>query len=159
MPKNDVPDDGAQFEPAVDPSPAAKPPWRKSQRKLLIFAFIVLALGGGKIFLDRQAWWQALTPDRPEFMPQNPRSFAFAQTPPSADGFNPIQVVPGPYEPIIDAPSISAEEAGKTMGDAELVLGVVVGDEARAYPINMLTGPSREIINDTLGGRAIAATW
>jgi hypothetical protein len=43
--------------------------------------------------------------------------------------------------------------------DNELVLGVVVNGEARAYPINMLTGPSREIINDTLGGTAIAATW
>jgi hypothetical protein len=39
------------------------------------------------------------------------------------------------------------------------VLGVVVGKEARAYPINMLTNPTREIINDKLGGRAIAATW
>ena len=40
-----------------------------------------------------------------------------------------------------------------------LVLGVTVGEESRAYPINMLTGPSREILNDALGGRAIAATW
>ena len=31
--------------------------------------------------------------------------------------------------------------------------------QARAYPINMLTGPSREIINDVLGGVPIAATW
>ena len=42
---------------------------------------------------------------------------------------------------------------------SELVLGVTVGKESRAYPINMLTGPSREILNDTLGGQAIAATW
>ena len=41
----------------------------------------------------------------------------------------------------------------------ELVLGVVIGHQARAYPINMLTGPSREIFNDELGGQAIAATW
>jgi hypothetical protein len=41
----------------------------------------------------------------------------------------------------------------------ELVLGVVVEGKARAYPINMLTGPRREIINDELGGKAIAATW
>ena len=38
-------------------------------------------------------------------------------------------------------------------------LGVEVGGEARAYPINMLSGPNREILNDTLGGRPIAATW
>ena len=29
---------------------------------------------------------------------------------------------------------------------------MVVGKAARAYPINMLTGPQREIINDRLGG-------
>jgi hypothetical protein len=34
-----------------------------------------------------------------------------------------------------------------------------VKGESRADPINMLTGPQREIINDRLGGRAIAATW
>jgi len=43
--------------------------------------------------------------------------------------------------------------------DNELVLGLELNGEARAYPINMLTGPSREIINDTLGGIPIAATW
>jgi hypothetical protein len=41
----------------------------------------------------------------------------------------------------------------------ELVLGVTVNGQSRAYPINMLTGPQREIINDQLGGHAIAATW
>jgi hypothetical protein len=60
--------------------------------------------------------------------------------------------------PIMDAPFLAADMATR-VNDADLVLGVVVGDAARAYPINMLTGPSREIINDTLGGRAIAATW
>jgi hypothetical protein len=42
---------------------------------------------------------------------------------------------------------------------SELVLGLTLGGAARAYPINMLTGPQREIVNDELGGRAIAATW
>jgi len=45
------------------------------------------------------------------------------------------------------------------LNPSELVLGVTVGDHSRAYPINMLTGPKREILNDTLGGKAIAATW
>jgi hypothetical protein len=38
-------------------------------------------------------------------------------------------------------------------------LGIALEDQARAYPINMLTGPRREVINDTLAGREIAATW
>jgi len=53
----------------------------------------------------------------------------------------------------------TAKQAAQQLNDKELVLGVVVGGQARAYPINMLTGPVREIINDRLGGRAIAATW
>jgi len=64
-----------------------------------------------------------------------------------------------PFPPITAAPAIPADEVFDQVADEELVLGVVVGGQARAYPINMLTGPSREIINDTLGGKAIAATW
>ena len=53
----------------------------------------------------------------------------------------------------------SAAEAAGVLDPNELVLGVVIGDEARAYPINMLTGPRREIINDVINQRPIAATW
>ncbi|MBT4867357.1 MAG: DUF3179 domain-containing protein [Planctomycetaceae bacterium] len=60
---------------------------------------------------------------------------------------------------IKDAPSIKAKQVRGQVANGELVLGVVVKGEARAYPINMLTGPRREIINDTLGGQPIAATW
>ena len=72
--------------------------------------------------------------------------------------FTPHQV--GPPFPAIATPAhIPASEVTDEVGDSELILGVVVAGEARAYPINMLTGPQREIINDHLGGRAIAATW
>ncbi len=64
-----------------------------------------------------------------------------------------------PFRPIVDAPILSAEKITNQVRDNELVLGLVVNGEARAYPINMLTGPRREIINDTLGKRMIAATW
>ena len=44
-----------------------------------------------------------------------------------------------------------------------LMLLVAMGSagavEPEFKPINMLTNPTREIINDTLGGRSIAATW
>ena len=61
------------------------------------------------------------------------------------------------FPPITDFPIDSAEES--SLHDEELVLGISIGDESRAYPINALTGPSREIINDTLGNLAIVATW
>ncbi len=70
----------------------------------------------------------------------------------------PRKVVP-PQPPIVNAPVLAAKRVRNEVADGELVLGVVVGREARAYPINMLTGPRREIINDTLGGQPIAATW
>ena len=83
---------------------------------------------------------------------------AQAQPSGATPDFNPRRVV-DPRPAIIDAPAIAAGDVTDEVADNELVIGVVVKGEARAYPINMLTGPSREIINDTLGGRAIAATW
>ena len=72
--------------------------------------------------------------------------------------FNPRRVVPE-FPPITEVKTLKAKDVKDDVTDAELVLGVVVGGVARAYPINMLTRPTREIINDVLGGRAIAATW
>lgn len=72
--------------------------------------------------------------------------------------FQPVRVL-GPQRPITDPPLIEAAQAGSRVTNNELVLGVTVEGQARAYPINMLTGPAREIINDTLGGVPIAATW
>jgi retron-type reverse transcriptase len=73
--------------------------------------------------------------------------------------FNPRVVIRKPFEAIIQPRFVSAEEASKSLHENELVLGVEIDGESRAYPINMLTGPQREIINDKLGGKAIAATW
>ena len=72
--------------------------------------------------------------------------------------FNPRKVVK-PRRAIVDAPVLMVSEVTDEVTDSELVIGVVVNNQARAYPINQLTGPSREIINDMLGGHDIAATW
>ena len=76
-----------------------------------------------------------------------------------ADEFKPRTVIRRPFPTITKFPILKAKEADSKIGGAELVLGVVVNKQARAYPINMLTGPRREILNDLLGGKAIAATW
>jgi len=78
--------------------------------------------------------------------------------PPIAPEFKPIRAAP-PFDAITDPKVIPADEVTDQVSGSELVLGAVVNGEARAWPINMLTGPSREVINDTLGGRPIAATW
>ena len=74
------------------------------------------------------------------------------------EAFKPRQVV-GAFPAIKEPKSVDVAAARTLVRDEELVLGVVVGGQARAYPINMLTNPKREIINDRLGGRSIAATW
>lgn len=64
-----------------------------------------------------------------------------------------------PLPPLTEFPVKKVSEVGKDLNPSELVIGVTVGKESRAYPVNMLTGPRREILNDTLGGKSIAATW
>jgi hypothetical protein len=63
----------------------------------------------------------------------------------------------GGYPVLANPRIVKAAEA--KVGDAELVIGVVIGREARAYPVNLMWGPESETLNDTLGGTAVAATW
>ena len=72
--------------------------------------------------------------------------------------FQPRRVVK-PFPTIEAAAAISGAKVKDEVRPNELVLGVTVNGESRAYPINQLTRPTREIINDRLGGSAIAATW
>ena len=60
--------------------------------------------------------------------------------------------------PAIRAPEfLNGEEADAQMQADEPVLGVEFGGETHAYSLWQLD--SHEIVNDTVGGRAIAATW
>lgn len=72
--------------------------------------------------------------------------------------FKPRRVVK-PFPTIEAAAAVSGAKVKDEVRPNELVLGVTVNGESRAYPINQLTRPTREIINDRLGGSAIAATW
>lgn len=74
------------------------------------------------------------------------------------NGFAPMDVVE-PQKPITEFEVISEQKADDWLDDDELVIGVVVENVPRAYVINTMTGPQREIFNDTLAGRPIAATW
>ena len=74
--------------------------------------------------------------------------------------YKPRTVIRHPFPAIANARLVEADQVNDSIvTENELVLGVEVDGEAKAYPINMICGPQREIINDTLGGRAIAATW
>ena len=75
------------------------------------------------------------------------------------DDFEPITVIRKPFAVIKDVNFVGGDEASNQVSDATLVLGVELDGTAKAYPIPMLCGPDREIINDRFGDRPIAATW
>lgn len=60
--------------------------------------------------------------------------------------------------PSIDRPEFAtAKEAERFMAPGEMVIGVDIGGERRAYSVPLLS--SHEIVNDVIGGRKIAVTW
>ena len=60
--------------------------------------------------------------------------------------------------PPVDEPKPTSQaDADKWLSAREPVLAVEVGDQARAYPLQILVW--HEIVNDTLGGRPIAVTY
>jgi hypothetical protein len=74
------------------------------------------------------------------------------------DGDPVYTVIPPGAIPAIDDPKfVSGEEADKQMAPDEPVFGIVMGDEKRAYSLWQLD--HHEIVNDSMGGVAFAATW
>ncbi|MFP6757684.1 MAG: DUF3179 domain-containing protein [Alphaproteobacteria bacterium] len=60
--------------------------------------------------------------------------------------------------PPLDAPrAVSIAEAAEDLAPTEPVIGLVIGGEARAYPLRVLIW--HEIANDTLGGVPVAVTF
>ena len=57
--------------------------------------------------------------------------------------------------PIYEPEFVPADQAGYS--DSELVMGVEIGGEAKAYPIDLLT--RREMVNDEMGGIPYLVTW
>jgi len=69
-----------------------------------------------------------------------------------------VTLLPKDAIPAIDNPRFySAAEADAEYDPDELVLGVTINGESKAYSTSHLD--SHEIVNDTLGGKAIAVTW
>lgn len=60
--------------------------------------------------------------------------------------------------PAIDNPIfLTTESANREYRDNELVIGVEIDGDARAYSVPYLS--RHEIVNDTVGGRPISVTW
>ncbi len=69
-----------------------------------------------------------------------------------------VTLLPPDAIPAIDNPRfVTAEDADRQLTLSDLVIGVSIDGEHRAYGAAFLS--AHEIVNDTLGGRAIAVTW
>ncbi len=66
----------------------------------------------------------------------------------------PFDGIPAIYNPEFFS---DIEAANKNYNDGELVLGVEIDGDARAYSVPLLS--SHEIVNDVVGGKPIAVTW
>ena len=83
---------------------------------------------------------------------------ATSREPEEESEFEIVTLLPPDAIPAISNPQfITAEEADAQLRLTDLVIGVSIDGEHRAYGAAFLSG--HEIVNDTLGGRAIAVTW
>lgn len=92
------------------------------------------------------------TPNSPIDEPEKPTGAAFNQD------YEIVTLLPPDAIPAIDNPKFySAEEADREYEPDEMVIGVAIDGESKAYSTPHLD--RHEIVNDTLGGRKIAVTW
>lgn len=124
----------------------------KTQLRLLmigIFASFLLAACAGQISETEP------TQSTPENEPVDSNEIA---TPRPTEEYQIITLLPRDAIPAIDDPVfLTAEEADAEYTPDELVLGVNIDGDARAYSTGLLS--RHEIVNDTVGGRKIAVTW
>jgi hypothetical protein len=97
------------------------------------------------------------TPPSPEKEPTSGAIPTLAETEEEEEQYRIITLLPRDAIPSIDNPQfLNAEEADDEYSPDEEVIGVVFEGEARAYSVPLLS--SHEIVNDTVGGYAIAVT-
>jgi hypothetical protein len=76
----------------------------------------------------------------------------------TVDGDPVVDVVPRDAIRAVGKPRfVTAVEGDRFMRAEELVIGITVEGEARAYSTELLD--HHEVVNDRIGGSAIAATW
>jgi len=69
---------------------------------------------------------------------------------------NSMRAAPRDAFPVLDDPKMTTAADAK-LEDDEFVIGVVVGDEAKAYSVRVMG--RHELVNDSCGGDPIAVSW
>jgi len=88
--------------------------------------------------------------------PSDPNGFDLSQATIPADEIH----AGGPAKdgiPALTDPRMIPAEDGSYLAGSDRVIGVLLGGEARAYPIKILN--YHEIVNDSIGGRPVAITY
>jgi hypothetical protein len=102
------------------------------------FVVILILIGGAWFYLRRPAT-EVTLPSR-------------------AENLDMVTLLPRDGIPAIDNPQfLSAAETDSEYAPDELVIGVSINGDSRAYSTGKLS--RHEIVNDTVGGRPIAVTW
>lgn len=69
-----------------------------------------------------------------------------------------LSVVPEDAVRSIDHPRfLQLPEADEQMSGKEPVIGIKIGNEAKAYPVYLLS--AHEIVNDSISGTGVVVTW
>jgi len=68
-----------------------------------------------------------------------------------------VTVLPKDAIPAVLSPSFDEGRKATWLKGSDLVVGVEIGGESRAYPVPTLS--RHEIVNDRVGGIPIAVTW
>lgn len=73
-------------------------------------------------------------------------------------GFDENEAIPrDAINPVYSPKFVTADEVAEQMLDNELVMGLNINGDARAYPVGIMR--FREIVNDEVGGIPLLVTW
>lgn len=101
--------------------------------RILVFVALLFLASGGF------AWWYLHEPADPPFS---------------------VERYLLPQAPIREVVARPLSEVRDLLAPDELVLGTTIGQESRAYPLRLLgADPQRKVLNDSLAGHSVAATW
>ncbi|WP_233578694.1 DUF3179 domain-containing protein [Tautonia sociabilis] len=120
----------------------------------LAIALALVAVAAGKFYLDRDEWATALA-RQPQVRPSSPDFDLSRATIPREE----IRAGGPPKDgiPALTDPEFIAADRAQYLRPDDRVAGVVIGGDARAYPLRILTW--HEVVNDTIQGVPVVVSY